>query len=214
MHLGHNTVYPRRTAVGAASRGAHTVAQLARGLHCDQLVINITTRARHQQRGLVQWYSVPVCYTVWHQKPSSKLKLKFALHAIGMPCPVSVKGEKLGAPDCSLHVGKVGDKDGKERYEESANPPSFPSEQTTFDTRATSRLDSGWSWMIVVGAWLISFLLAGFTLSFTILYQELMKQFNGSAAETAWVLATYGSVRMFSSEYDESLPSQSTISSL
>ena len=61
-------------------------------------------------------------------------------------------------------------------------------------------VDAGWSWMIVLGAWLISFLLSGFTLSFTIVYQELKKHYGGSASETAWVLATYGAVRMFSSE--------------
>ena len=48
-------------------------------------------------------------------------------------------------------------------------------------------LDGGWGWMCVFGCTLINFLSGGYGRSYGLIYLQLRKHFNSSAALTAWV---------------------------
>ena len=48
-------------------------------------------------------------------------------------------------------------------------------------------LDGGWGWMCVFGCTLMYFLIGGYVRSYGLIYLQLRKHFNSSAALTAWV---------------------------
>ena len=48
-------------------------------------------------------------------------------------------------------------------------------------------LDGGWGWMCVFGCTLVHFLIGFYTRSYGVIYLQLRKHFNSSAALTAWV---------------------------
>ncbi|KAK2181987.1 hypothetical protein NP493_372g02034 [Ridgeia piscesae] len=57
-------------------------------------------------------------------------------------------------------------------------------------------LDGGWGWMCVFGCTLMHFLIGGYGRSYGLIYLQLRKHFNSSAALTAWVGGACVAVRM------------------
>ena len=62
-------------------------------------------------------------------------------------------------------------------------------------------IDGGWGWMCVMGSFIMHMFLAGHQKSFSLLYIVLRRQFESSAAFTAWVGGTNVAIRMICSMY-------------
>ena len=63
--------------------------------------------------------------------------------------------------------------------------------------------DGGWGWMVVVGSFIVHFIMGGLATSYGLLYIELLEKFQSPAALTAWVGSIMISVGFVLSKYNE-----------
>ena len=62
-------------------------------------------------------------------------------------------------------------------------------EKTEETTEEGPQMDSGWSWVVLAGAFMVHFTTMGFVASLGIFFNTWMEYFEASAASTSWVIS-------------------------
>ncbi len=83
--------------------------------------------------------------------------------------------------------------------------PAKPAKSQTRDFTNTSNMasapDGGWGWVCVAGGSICFFVLGGFPMSFSLIYQQLLQRFQCSQTEASWVYALYSIMAMTTGKY-------------
>ncbi|XP_045195972.2 monocarboxylate transporter 4-like [Mercenaria mercenaria] len=73
---------------------------------------------------------------------------------------------------------------------------SSSADQITEECEERKAPDRGWGWFVVLGGFLVHFIMGGFERSSGVMYLQLLSRYNRSATATAWVLSIFSTLRL------------------